>query len=170
MTSFKLLASDLDGTLLGKPDATLAFGHAWREIPAKVRPKLCYLTGRIIGDALDTVKYSDLPAPDYLITGSGTCVYNRRKKTVVKAFSEIFEETWDRRRIETVLSTNPRIRKRRPHHQGRYKSSWCLEDAAEQEIDGLRECLEREGLDVVVHYYPEDSALDVLPPHADKAN
>ena len=84
--NIKLLSSDLDGTLLGKPDATLAFRKTWESIDPDKRPLLCMNTGRLLKDTLEVVKKSDLPRPDYLICGVGTLIYDMKSKSVMKEF------------------------------------------------------------------------------------
>lgn len=170
MTTYRILGADLDGTLLGKPDATLAFRYAWTDLSDARRPLLCYLTGRALDDALETIQESDLPDPDYLISGSGTTVYDYRNGQVLKAFSDIFDETWDLDRVDAVLARQGQLRKRAAHHQGRYKTTWHGPDLTEAKIAELEHQLEAEGLDVVLLWYPDHRNVDVIPRHADKGN
>ena len=46
----KLFSTDLDGTLLGNPEATLRFATAWAALPAATRPLLVYNSGRLVDE------------------------------------------------------------------------------------------------------------------------
>ena len=79
-----LFFGDLDGTLLGKDAALLAFRDYWRRVEAPAGSVLCYNTGRCIAQYLQGVEHGEsgmhtgrplrgeLPTPDVLITGDGT--------------------------------------------------------------------------------------------------
>lgn len=165
--NFAILAFDLDGTLLGKPDATLRFRRAWNSIPDGSRPILCYSSGRTLSEARDLTRNSDLPAPDYLCCGVGTNIYDYRKKSVIKEFQEIFDDGWDLERVNKIVERFPNVERQPAFNQNAHKSSWYWIDADEEEIDHLRMELEDAGLDVSV-IYSKSKILDILPVHADK--
>ncbi|HPJ19002.1 MAG TPA: HAD family hydrolase, partial [Actinomycetota bacterium] len=67
----RIFCTDLDGTMLGKPDATLRFRRVWESLPDDQRPLLCYTTGRLLNDTVKVIASTDLPEPDFAICGVG---------------------------------------------------------------------------------------------------
>lgn len=165
----KLFSTDIDGTLIGKPDALERFGASWTACPADSRPLLCYNTGRLVDDMLELIERGDLIPPDYLICGVGTLIYDYQKKEKVKDFTEILEEGWNRERVEGVLSGISGSSVQPKHFQGPYKSSWFLRDASDAQIAQVDKALEEADLDVNV-IYSSNRDLDVVPKYANKGN
>ncbi len=165
----KLFSTDIDGTLIGKPDALERFNASWMACSEERRPLLCYNTGRLLDDMLELISRKDLMAPDYLICGVGTLIYDYRKKEKLKDFTEILEEGWDRETASEVLSTFPHTAVQPKHFQGPYKSSWFLRDATKEQLAEVDAALERAGLDVNV-IYSSNRDLDVVPKYANKGN
>lgn len=165
----KLFSTDIDGTLIGKPDALERFNASWSGCPKRKRPLLCYNTGRLIDDMLDLIKRGDLMAPDYLICGVGTVIYDFRKNEKLADFTEILEEGWDRDAAARVISEIPGATPQPKHFQAPYKTSWYLRDATEQQIAEVDAALDAAGLDVNV-IYSSNRDLDILPKYANKGN
>ncbi|MGJ3241398.1 MAG: HAD-IIB family hydrolase [Opitutales bacterium] len=165
----RLFATDLDGTILGKPDAAAAFQLNWSGLPDERRPLLCYNTGRLLDDVLNLVKAKQLPEPDYIIAGVGTTIYDFRNRKQVKAFSEVLEEGWDRERAEAVIRETTKARPQPAHFQTPYKTSWYLENADEETLQNLEQALEAAGLEINI-VYSSNIDLDVLPKFANKGN
>ena len=168
-TSFNVIALDLNGTLLGKPDAANMFRACWESVPEVRKPYLVYLTGWLLNNARHSIRENNLPTPDYLISGSGTTIYDCRKEETLRVFGEILDEHWDVDKIENIVQENCNAAKRPPQHQGHYKSSWYLETADEQMLKILEDKLFQAGLDVLVEY-TQNLILEILPRHADKGN
>ena len=53
MNKIQFFCSDLDGTLLGNPEATRRFKTAWESLPKNARPQLGYASGRFVQDVID---------------------------------------------------------------------------------------------------------------------
>ena len=171
--SIKLFSSDLDGTLIGKPDATLAFHHTWEQLRGNSRDKhipiLVYNSGRLLPHTLELIKSSYLPDPDYLICGVGTIIYDFRKREYIKIFSDTLNTGWDREKVQKVMRNFPDIDEQPKKYQNRFKSSWYVYDSPPEKIDDIRQKLENEGLSVNV-IYSSSRDLDILPLYANKGN
>lgn len=165
----KLLCCDLDGTLLGKPDATLLFKQVWETQPDEHQPVLVYNTGRLLSDALRTIQRSDLPKPQYLVCGVGTMIYDMQARTVMHEFADIMSENWDRSRAEQVVLGLTNAVKQPVQFQNAFKSSWYLHQATPEQIALLEKGLADTGMEAVV-VYSSARDLDVLPKYANKGN
>ncbi|TLD71437.1 HAD-IIB family hydrolase [Phragmitibacter flavus] len=170
LNQIRVFSSDLDGTLVGKPDSSADFTCTWKGL-GESRPLLVYNTGRLLSDARRTVKEAQLPEPDYYITGVGTVIYEVKAKMVLHEFSSILSEEWDRDRVEEIVSGFGKLKleKQPEHFQHDWKSSWFWRDATPEDLEGLTEALREEGLSVQV-VYSSARDLDVLPKPANKGN
>lgn len=166
-TSVRFFCSDLDGTLLGNPEATCRFKTAWESLPKNSRPLLGYATGRLVQDVIDLLATCVLPRPDYIIGGVGTQLYDGRRKRPMNEFSREFGSGWHLEKIEAIVEKLPGVRRQPSQFLHLYKSSWYLPDAAPEVIAGLEKQFVAAGLQVCV-VYSSGRDLDVLPVNSTK--
>lgn len=165
----RLFSTDLDGTLLGNPEATERFRAIWERILDESRPLLVYNSGRMIADMQRIVDQGILGPADYLIGGVGTEIYDVRAKKPLDEFNKLFSAGWDLPLIEKIVGGFPGVERQPPGFLHPYKSSWYLHGARPEMIRELQAKLLAAGLDVNV-IYSSQRDLDVLPAHANKGN
>jgi len=163
----RLLSSDLDGTLLGNPEATQRFKAVWQALPAKSRPLLVYNSGRLIDDMRKLVTSGQLPVPDYFICGLGTQVFDEKAGRVLVEYNQLLDVGWDLQRVEGVAAAFPGIRRQPEEFQAQYKSSWFLENAKPEQLKELEQLLVATGLAVNI-VYSSHRDLDILPKQGTK--
>ena len=165
----QLFCSDLDGTLLGNPEAARRFKDAWEALPRRQRPLLCYNSGRLVQDVIDLLATGCLFWPDYIIGGVGTQIYDGRQKRSFSEYNRVFSKGWDLKRIEQILSSFPGVTRQPPQFLHPYKSSWYLHQAPPEAIENLKRQLADAGLEVTV-VYSSMRDLDVLPAKTNKGS
>jgi sucrose-6F-phosphate phosphohydrolase len=163
----RLFSSDLDGTLLGNPEATRRFASAWAALPGKVRPLLCYNSGRLVADMQSLVADGVLPPPDYYIGGVGTEIHDAKTDTRLDTFAAHLATGWDRALAESILAAIPGAHPQPPEFQNPYKTSWFLDHASPELLREIRSRLGGAGLAIQV-VYSSSRDLDVLPAGATK--
>lgn len=164
----RLLSLDLDGTLLGRPEATARFQQTWHALAAGTRPLLVYNTSRTIADTRAFIASGRLCEPDYIIGSMGTDLHSNLYD-VSTQFRTQLGHGWNLTRVEEILAAIPRVRKQPAEFLNEFKSSWFWDGATHQEISGLTAKLRSLGLEVSLVYSCQHF-LDIIPRRAGKGN
>lgn len=166
LANIRLFSTDLDGTLLGHPEATVRFGEQWAALDPHRRPLLVYNTGRSIADTQALVANRGLPEPEFIIGSVGTelhdSLYNRGGE-----FRAQFGEAWDTALIEDIVHAIPGVRQQPADSRHAFKSSWLWPRARRDELEELEQQLRRAGLAAAVNYSCR-YFLDIVPARAGK--
>jgi mannosylfructose-6-phosphate phosphatase len=169
LSPIRLVACDLDGTLLGDEDAARRFRRAWESIAPDEKPHLVFNSGRLVEDMEVQLLASALPRPQFIIGGVGTMLKDVRRDDLIPEFSVAMKRGFDRHRIEEILGKDAGPVKQPEDFQQGLKSSWYLRDADEARIAAIEEKLKRAGQNIRL-VYSSDRDLDVLPMPAGKGN
>ena len=169
----RLLATDIDGTLIGCADALERFA-LWRQ----ERPDMLYAvaTGRSLHAALDVLEHAGAPLPPVMIVAVGSEIYLRDPTgpgyVLDRDWADHIAEGWDRERTDAIAIGTPGLRRQPTLEQRTWKLSYFIgsdldAEAAEACVRKLRERLAEAGLAAnVVHSHGD--YVDVLPPRANK--
>ncbi|MCA1405144.1 HAD-IIB family hydrolase [Ensifer sp. IC3342] len=158
----RLVAFDIDGTLLGDDGAANRFRLAWAALDESERPLLVYNSGRPINDIFSLVDVDQLSPPDYVIGGVGTMIADARIRKRLQAFTEALGPSIDVKAVTAVMETVEGAVPQAAVDQHAHKASWRLPDAREEEIGAIAERLASAGLDVKL-IYSSSRDLDILP-------
>lgn len=167
--AIRLFSADLDGTLLGNPEATRRFRLAWEHLPADQRPLLVYNSGRLINDIEEVSAVEQLPRADYLIGGVGTQIFDVASAREITEFHDEFREGWDLTKVRDIVSRFAGVTEQPEKYQHAFKSSWFLQRATRTHLDQITRLLTEAGLQVSV-VYSSLRDLDILPKNATKGN
>ncbi|BET68991.1 hypothetical protein ASA1KI_39090 [Opitutales bacterium ASA1] len=163
----RLFSSDLDGTLIGNPESAHRFHTVWSALPRNRRPLLVYNSGRLVDDVRRLVDEGELPAPDYVIGGVGTEIYDWNAGKELKDFYKHLAHGWDLKKIRAVMTRVDGVRPQPAEFLNDYKSSWFLDNATGERLDEIRRALATAGLHVNL-VYSSQRDLDVVPHAATK--
>jgi len=165
--SIRLVSSDLDGTLLGNPEASARFKSAWTALSPEAKPLLVYNSGRLVDDLRRFVDNGTLPVADYYVGGVGTQIFDVRAGRMLEELRAHLAAGWDLARVREITGRFPGVRPQPNEFQHDFKSSWFLERASPGTLRELNRQLHDAGLRVKI-VYSSARDLDVLPQNATK--
>ncbi|MDO8544708.1 MAG: HAD family hydrolase [Opitutaceae bacterium] len=167
--AIRLFCTDLDGTVIGNPEASQRLRRAWDALDRGTRPWLVYATGRSCADTRAVAAAQRLPEPDYIIGGVGTEMCDLSGEQDLADFCAQFGEGWDLAKIEAIVGAVPGIERQPPEFLHPYKSSWYWHRVDRSQLASLEQRLAGAGLRVNV-VYSSLRYLDVLPLRGNKGN
>lgn len=163
----RLFASDLDGTLAGDREGSLAFSRFWSDLPRERRPLLVYNSGRLIEDIQAFTEEEGLPRADFIIGGVGTMLHADHDPDIAHAYAATLGSRFDVDLLEADLFAFEQMTRQPAKYQHAFKSSWYLHDASREDVIALEQRLRSAGHPVRI-VYSSSRDLDVIPEMADK--
>lgn len=163
-----LLATDLDGTLVGDPRALEALNAELA--PRRDRMVLAYVTGRSLHSTLGLLRESCLLKPDWILSGVGTALHQGPDWKEDSAWMQRISRQWSAPRVREIASRFPELGPQLATEQSEVKCSFTLHARdARRVLRALEEALARSGTRARV-IYSSDRDLDILPDRAGKGN
>ncbi len=161
MAQQRLLTTDLDGTFIGDDEAMFALWDALCEKGIMV----AFSTGRHLESIRDF--YAEKGAErraDACVCMVGTDIWLREdgEYRLDEAWHERIAYRWDKASVEKILAEIPEAAMQEQQWQSRFKSSYFLEENADERLRQIHERLAAEGLEAKV-VYSADRFLDLLP-------
>lgn len=159
-----LLVTDLDNTLVGDAQATLALNLRL----ATVRDRLCliYATGRSYASAQRLKHREQLLQPDYWVTGVGTEIHNQDQQDA--AWAEWLTQDWQREDIANLVQSFPELMPQPEREQNPRKLSYFLRSPLSDSIlANLRLKLSQADLAAKI-IFSSNEDVDILPTRGDK--
>lgn len=159
-----LLVTDLDNTLVGDAQATLALNLRL----ATLRDRLCliYATGRSYASAQRLKHREQLLEPDYWVTGVGTEIHDRHQEDT--AWAEWLTQDWHRENVAALVQSFPELIPQPSQEQNPRKLSYFLRSSlAESILETLQLQLSQANLAAKIIFSSRED-VDILPTRADK--
>ncbi len=157
----RMLATDMDGTFIGDDEAMF---ELW-DLVEKNQIPLVFSTGRHLRSIENfyTEKNTDRRAA-VCVCMVGTDIHFREDGAYVldEEWHQVISDRWDKQAVEQILQSIPEARMQDAQWQSPYKSSYYLEENAQQRLGEIRKRLADAGLDAKV-VYSADKFLDLLP-------
>jgi len=125
----RLLATDMDGTLLGDQDGLKRFA-IW--LTQNRHYLFVIATGRSLQDALRELKIWNAPLPDFLITDVGSSIHqvNRHGQTnLIQSWYQQLDKNWQRDECERLLIPHSALELQPKNTQSAYKLSFFIRPA-----------------------------------------
>ena len=162
-----LLVTDLDNTLVGDDEAT----QVLNQFLQSKRSQIClvYATGRSHASTSELIAQKQLLAPDYLIAGVGSEIY--QDGALDLDLAEDLSQDWDKMAIASLAEQFSQLKSQSPKEQNPWKMSYSLEPAAENSstVQALQQKLTQSGLPAQI-IFSSNSDVDILPQTSNKGN
>lgn len=150
-----LLATDLDGTLVGDRAMLQQFNRLVSKLRSQQNVKLVYVTGRSPESFAELRTTETLLEPDALIAAVGTEIYIDGQRLPGWPSTD----SWDTEKVRSLLADIPALELQPSSGQRQYKVGYFLKDN-ERALRRTKEALKDYPVDVV---YCHGIFLDILP-------
>ncbi len=170
MSAKFLLVTDLDNTLIGDHEATIALNQKLALIRSDFY--LIYATGRSkisvgrLGQEFQAITATPLLEPDYLIAGVGSEIY--QGSTLDQAWADRLSQNWQRAAIADLVAACPEFQSQAKAEQNPWKLSYYVKaEDNPTAVAQLRHQLAAAGLAAQI-VFSSDHDLDILPLNSGK--
>jgi sucrose-6-phosphatase len=162
-----LLVTDLDNTLVGDDAATQLLNQRLQSKRSQIC--LVYATGRSHASTCQLIAQKQLLAPDYIIAGVGSEIY--QDTTLDLDWAEYISQDWDKMAIASLAQQFNKLKPQSLTEQNPWKISYCLEPAAENTsiLQEVQQKLTASGLAAQI-IFSSNRDVDVLPQTSNKGN
>ena len=156
-----LIATDLDGTLVGDPEALARLNRDLTRVRHRVA--LAYVTGRVLRSTLALIEAEGLLRPDAIIAGVGTTIHAGPRWASDAAWERRMRHGWREADVDAAAAAVPSLARQPEDAQGPFKRSfWVPPGEARRAIGLLSRELRARGV-LARLIYSSDRDLDVLP-------
>jgi sucrose-phosphate synthase len=161
----RAIFTDLDQSLLGDPRALTAFVQVMR------RNRKCatfgVATGRRLDSALKIMKKYAIPAPDVLITSTGTDIHYAPHLTADQFWARHIDHHWYPHAVRQLLDPLPGLKLQPKSEQSRFKISYYIDPSAAPDPEEIVSLLhqDEQSVHVILAF---GQFLDILPIRASK--
>lgn len=161
----RLVVADLDGALMGGPEASR------QELAAALEPiqdalALVYVSGLNLPEQLDAIKSYQLLIPDYIISAVGTEIHRMPGEHPIDEWYRYIQAGFARDEIVAhVQQTHPQLELQQEEHQTPLKVSYFWENASQEDLDELQHALSEDIFPVKI-IYSRQVYLDIIPERA----
>ncbi|MEG4632089.1 sucrose-phosphate phosphatase [Microcoleus sp. AR_TQ3_B6] len=162
-----LLVTDLDNTLVGDDEATQVLNQFLQSKRAQIC--LVYATGRSHASTRELIAQKQLLAPDYLIAGVGSGIY--QDGTLDLDSAEYLSQARDKIAIASLAEQFSQVKSPSPKEQNPWKISYSLEPAAENSstVQAFQQKSTESGLPAQT-IFSSNSDVELLPQTSNKGN
>ncbi len=161
-----LLATDLDGTLVGDAAALARLNHDLAQVRDRVA--LVYVTGRMLASTLALIASEGLLVPDAIVAGVGTAIHLAPSWPPEADWERHLSNGWSASAVDAAAAELPALELQPADARGPFKRSfWLAPGQAVATMGALAEGLhERRVLARLI--YSSDRDLDVIPSRGGK--
>ena len=164
MSYFRMLVSNLDGTLLGDDDALQSFIQ-WRRSTVR-NFRLVYASGQSIVEVQQNLDRSALPPPDAIIGGLGSEI-SLNPGPVLESWPSVEAGSWSNKIVRQILEPFEELVLRPMVSQSAWKVSYYAESLVPRRLAAITEALHVGQVSARI-FYDSCRELDVLPRGVDK--
>lgn len=157
-----VLATDLDGTLVGDSNALQTLLRYYEESTLDIA--LIYITGRHLASASSLIGEENLPSPHILITDVGTAIYTSHSLAEELAWTKKVQNNWYPQKIIQIADNFPLLKRQVLPHDRRI--SFTVHQN-EEVVKEFKKALCEENIPHKL-IFSSNRDVDILPPNSGK--